>query len=300
MQVTPELVLGTSVGFLASAMWAISVVVYRSQSKEIRPLAISSIKMWVALAFMSIVVILPFRESPFFVPVESLLYLALSVSLGAVIGDTIYLMSQERIGVSYAFPIAMSFPILTYYLAIVFLGDVFIPSRLVGTVVTVGGLILISREQNRTKEDDLSPKLDPFGITLAFLTMVMFASATVFLDIGVTAVDPVDANFVRVVFGSAEFVPLFFVARHQGMPMPTPRAAKIVAVTGLFGMAIGSLLYVWMVKLIGAALGSVIGSTSPLFAVPISVLYLKERLTALAAVGVLATVVGVMLVVVAF
>ncbi|MHA2602314.1 MAG: DMT family transporter [Candidatus Thorarchaeota archaeon SMTZ1-83] len=300
MQVTPELVLGTTVGFLASAMWAISVVVYRSQSKEIRPLAISSIKMWVALAFMSVVVVLPFRASPFFVPVESLIYLALSISLGAVIGDTIYLMSQERIGVSYAFPIAMSFPILTYFLAIVFLGDVLVPLRLIGIVITVGGLILISREQNKAHEDEASARLDPFGIALAFLTMVMFASATVFLDIGVTAVDPVDANFVRVVLGSAEFVPLFFVARHQGMPMPTARATKIVAVTGLFGMAIGSLLYVWMVKLIGAAMGAVIGSTSPLFAVPISVFYLKERLTTLAAVGVLATVVGVMLVVVAF
>ncbi len=300
MQVTLELVLGTTAGFVASAMWAISVVVYRSQSKEIRPLMISSVKMWVALGFMSVVVILPFRTSPFFVPIESLVYLALSISLGAVIGDTIYLTSQERIGVSYAFPIAMSFPILTYFLAIVFLGDVLVPSRLFGTVVTVGGLILISYEQNNADEDGQSAKLDPLGIALAFLTMVMFATGTVLLDIGVTGVDPVDANFVRVVFGSAEFVPLFLVARHQGMSMPTPRAAKIVAVAGLFGMAIGSLLYVLMVKLIGAAMGSVIGSTSPLFAVPISVLYLKERLTALAAVGVAATVIGVILVVVAF
>ncbi|MFW9944639.1 MAG: DMT family transporter [Candidatus Sifarchaeia archaeon] len=300
MQVTPELVLGATAGFIASAMWAISVVVYRSQSKEIRPLAISSIKMWVALAFMSIVVILPFRTSPFFVPIESLVYLVLSISLGAVIGDTIYLTSQERIGVSYAFPIAMSFPILTYFLAIVFLGDVLVPSRLFGTVVTVGGLILISHEQNNVDEDGQSAKLDPLGIALAFLTMVMFATGTVLLDIGVTGVDPVDANFVRVVFGSAEFVPLFLLARHHGMPMPTPRPAKIVAVAGLFGMAIGSLLYVLMVKLIGAAMGSVIGSTSPLFAVPISVLYLKERLTASAAVGVVATVIGVILVVVAF
>ncbi|MHA2379646.1 MAG: DMT family transporter [Candidatus Thorarchaeota archaeon] len=300
MQVTPELVLGTTIGFIASAMWAVSVVVYRSQSKEIRPLAISSIKMWVALAFMSIVVVLPFRSTPFFVPPNALLYLAISISLGAVIGDTIYLISQERIGVSYAFPIAMSFPILTYFLAIVFLGDVLVPSRLLGTVITVAGLILISREQNKADEDGSPAKLDPVGIALAFLTMVMFACGTVLLDIGVTGVDPIDANFVRVVLGSVEFVPFFLVARQLGMPMPKPRAAKIVAVTGLFGMAIGSLLYVWMIKLIGAAMGSVIGSTSPLFALPISVLYLKEKLSVLAAIGVLATVIGVMLVVVAF
>ncbi len=300
MQVTPELLLGTTIGFAASALWAVSVVVYRSQSKEIRPLAISSIKMWVALAFMSLIVFLPFRPEPFTMVPDAVLFLALSVTFGAVIGDTLYLISQERIGVSYAFPIAMSFPILTYYLAIVFLDDILVPSRLLGTVVTVAGLILISREQNGKSEDGSPARFDPVGITLAFLTMVLFASATVMLDIGVTQVDPIDANFVRVVFGSFEFVPMFVAARLNRMPMPTVRAAKIVAFAGLFGMAIGSLLYVWMVKIIGAAMGAVIGSTSPLFAVPISVFFLKEKLTALAAVGVLATVAGVILVVVAF
>jgi drug/metabolite transporter (DMT)-like permease len=300
MQLTPDILLGTAVGLLASALWAVSVVVYRSQSDEIRPIAISSIKMWVAFAFMSLIVFLPLRPNPFMVPLDAIFYLAVSVTLGAVVGDTLYLMAQERIGVSYAFPIAMSFPILTYFLAMIFVAEPFIPSRFVGTVVTVVGIIVISREQNRASKEDSDSWKDLIGISLALLTMVLFASGTVVLQIGATGIDPIDANYVRVIFGSLEFIPIFILARHAGMPIPTRKATKIVAVAGLFGMAIGSILYVWMVQLLNAALASVVGSTSTLFAVPVSVLYLKEKVSWIAAIGILLTVIGVILAVVAF
>ncbi len=300
MQLTPEIILGTAVGLLASALWAISVVVYRSQSDEIRPIAISSIKMWVAFAFMSLIVFLPLRPTPFMVPIDAIFYLAISVTLGAVAGDTLYLMAQERIGVSYAFPIAMSFPILTYFLAMVFVAEPFIPSRFVGTIVTVAGIIIISREQDKNSTKEEGSWKDLIGISLALLTMVLFASGTVILQIGATGIDPIDANYVRVIFGSIEFLPIFFLAKHSGMPMPTRRVTKIIAFAGLFGMAIGSLLYVWMVQLLNAALASVVGSTSTLFAVPVSVLYLKERVSWIAAIGIILTVIGVILAVVAF
>ncbi|MFX1261551.1 MAG: DMT family transporter [Promethearchaeota archaeon] len=297
MQLTPDVILGTVIGFLAAFMWAVSVVVYRSQSDEIRPLAIGSVKMWVALGFMILLVTIPWRPNVFTVPFESIIYLALSTSLGAVIGDTILFMSQERIGVSYSFPIAMSFPVLTYILAILILGDEVSAFRFFGTIIAVLGIILISREQNRGQEDEGDSQFDLLGIGMALFTMVCYAVGTVFLEMGVTGVDPIDANFVRVVIGSIEFVPIYIIASQMGMPRPTRRATEIVAVAGFFGMALGSVLYVMMVKHIGAAMGSVIGSTSPLFAVPISMVFLKEHPTRLAIVGILIAILGVVLVV---
>ncbi|MGD9397761.1 MAG: hypothetical protein PVJ05_15100, partial [Candidatus Thorarchaeota archaeon] len=52
MQVIPDLILGSTIGLIGAAMYGLSVVVYRSQADEIRPLAVSAIKMWVALPFM--------------------------------------------------------------------------------------------------------------------------------------------------------------------------------------------------------------------------------------------------------
>jgi drug/metabolite transporter (DMT)-like permease len=297
MQLTPDVILGTSLGFLAAAMWAISVVVYRSLSDEIRPLAIGSIKMWVAFGLMALLVILPWRPNAFSVPAESIIYLAVSVSIGAVAGDTILFMSQERIGVSYAFPIAMSFPVLTYILAILFLDDEASPIRFFGTIIAVVGLILISREQNKRTDEEGNSHFDFIGIGMALFTMICYSFGTVLLDIGVTGVDPIDANFVRILFGSAEFIPIYIIASQMGMPKPTRRATKLVAIAGFFGMALGSVLYVAMVKYIGAAMGSVIGSTSPLFAVPVSMVFLKERPSKMALVGILVAISGVILVV---
>lgn len=144
MQVTPDLILGSVIGLIGAALYGLSVVAYRYQADGIRPVAISSIKMFVALPFMVIMTILLPGLGSAILPLTTILLLSISVIFGAVIGDTIYLWSQERIGVSYAFPIAMSFPIITFFLTVGFLGEPLILSRLAGAIIAVIGIILIS------------------------------------------------------------------------------------------------------------------------------------------------------------
>ncbi|MFW9977177.1 MAG: DMT family transporter [Candidatus Thorarchaeota archaeon] len=302
MQLTPDIIFGSVSILFGAALYAFSVVAYRSQSKEIRPLAIASIKMWVALGFMLLLALIPLGINPLAVGFDQVLYLSGSVILGAVIGDTFYLISQERIGVSYAFPIAMSFPILTYFLTVIFLGEPLLLSRLIGVFIAVAGIIILALEQESDANDKWESaeirRIDWIGISLAILTAVLYATGTTILQIGVEGVDALSANFIRMVVGSIAFVPMVLVARVKGMPIPTRKATKLVAIAGLFGMAIGSIFYVTGVKYAGAAIASVLASTAPLWAVPISVFYLKERLTRLAAFGVLATIIGAILVVI--
>lgn len=303
MQAGSDLVLGVAAGFLGAALYALSVVAYRSQADEIRPLAISSIKMWVAWPFMLFMTLLIPGISASFLPLTTILLLGTSVMFGAVVGDTVYLWSQERIGVSYAFPIAMSFPILTFFLTVAFLGEPLILSRLAGAVIAVIGVILISNEQNRKKNDEIQSegkprsRMDLLGIGGALLTMVLYATGTTLLQVAIEGVDPIAGNLVRVSFGSVAFVPMIVVARHSGMSWPTRSATKLVIIAGFFGMALGSLLYVTAVSYLGAAITSVIASTAPLFAVPVSVFYLKEKLTILAVVGITLTILGVFMVI---
>ena len=301
MQAASDLVIGVAAGFLGAALYALSVVVYRSQSDEIRPLAISSIKMWVAWPFMLVMTILVPGIAATFLPLTTIALLGTSVMFGAVVGDTVYLWSQERIGVSYAFPIAMSFPILTFFLTVAFLGEPLILSRLAGAVIAVIGVIMISNEQNRKKNDESvgehRTRIDLLGIGAAILTMVLYATGTTLLQVAIEGVDPIAGNLVRVSFGSVAFVPMVVVARRRRMSLPTLRATKLVIIAGFFGMALGSLLYVTAVSYLGAAIMSVIASTAPLFAVPVSVFYLKEKLTRLAVVGIALTLVGVFMVI---
>ncbi len=301
MQVTPEFLIGSLIGLLGTALYGLSVVVYRSQAREIGPVAASSIKMWVALPLMALMVILLPGIDSVFLPLVAIALLATSAILGAVIGDTVYLWSQERIGVSYAFPIAMSFPIITYFLTIVFLGEPPILSRLAGVIIAVLGVILLSNEQNRKGKDDDAPRrFDLWGIAGALLTSVLYAVGIIALQVGIEGVDPIGGNLVRVLFGSIAFIPLFAVAKHQGMTKPTSKAVALVSIAGFFGMGVGSLLFVTAVASVGATIMSVISSTAPLFAIPVSVLILKENLTPLAVIGITAALLGVVLVLIGF
>jgi len=307
MQASPELIVGSLVGLLGAALYGLSVVVYRSQSEEIRPVAIASIKMWVALPFTALMVLILPGINSIFLPLTTVAILGISVILGAVIGDTIYLWSQERIGVSYAFPIAMSFPIMTYFLTVIFLNEPPVLSRLAGAIVAVIGVVLISNEQNRNQQSqeieqvESGPRrLDLWGLAGALATAVFYAVGTTLLQVGIEGVDVIGGSFVRIVFGSIAFVPMFTVAKHQGMSWPTQKATIRVVIAGFFGMALGSILYVGAVSMVGAAIMSVIASTAPLFAIPVSVFILKEKITPLALVGVALTLTGIVLVVVGF
>jgi drug/metabolite transporter (DMT)-like permease len=99
------------------------------------------------------------------------------------------------------------------------------------------------------------------------------------------------------VFGAGIIAPLYLGATRRGMSKPTRRATKIVLFAAFFGMALGSLLYTYAVKLIGASIASVLGSISPLFALPISIFFLKEKFSYKSIFGALMTVSGVILVV---
>ena len=291
------MLLGSLIGLTAAILWAMSTNVYKSQSDEATPLAISTLKTWMSFVVMSILVMLPFRTTPFFVPSSAVIFLASSVTIGLVIGDLSFLTAQERIGVSYSYPIAATYPIFTYIIAIFIVDEVILWSRFIGIFLAVAGVMLISRAQATSDDEDGSGNFDRIGFLLALFTAICWSTGSVLLQIGVADIEPVDANWVRMVFGAGIIAPLFLGSIKRGMPKPTRRATKIVLVAAFFGMAMGSLLYTYAVKMIGAAVASVLGSISPLFALPISIFFLKEKFTQWSILGALLTVAGVILVV---
>ncbi|MFW9964293.1 MAG: DMT family transporter, partial [Candidatus Sifarchaeia archaeon] len=149
----------------------------------------------------------------------------------------------------------------------------------------------VNRNNNRSKD------FDRIGIVLALLTALCWSVGSVLLQLGVASVDPIDANFVRMIFGSGLLAPIFLGAIQRGMQKPSKRATKIILFAAFFGMAAGSLLYTYAVKLVGATVSAVLGSVSPLFALPISIFFLKEEYTYRSILGALMTVSGVILVV---
>ena len=65
---------------------------------------------------------------------------------------------------------------------------------------------------------------------------------------------------------------------------------------GVIGWGLGSLLFVLSIALLGPARAAILTSSSPLFALPLSALFLGEKLNAAVLIGTAVTIVGVILV----
>lgn len=299
MQLSEPLLIGMTAGILNAVIYALTSAGYQTQKDSMRPVAINSIKTWAALSVFSILVLFPFATSPLLVPIGITVLLAFSMIIGAVVADTIYLTGQERIGVSNSLPIAMTFPVFTYIFAVVFLEESLIVTRFIGVIVAVLGVGIISREQNKGKCVEFNQKkMDIVGILCAISTSILYAICTIMLQIGLVDIDPITANFIRIFSGSLVLIPMFAAARVNGMPNPPRKAVKVIAALGVFGVVPGSIAFLAAVKYAGAVITSVLASTTPLFALPISIFVLKEKLTRLALMGVFATIIGVVLVVI--
>jgi len=111
------------------------------------------------------------------------------------------------------------------------------------------------------------------------------------------SLDPVTAQAVRLPLASVVLfaTPWGWSAPRQVMAMATDRAALWrVALLGVITAA-SSVLFVTSVKWADVAVAAVLSSTAPLFALPLGLVFLGERVTRLALVGTALAVTGVAL-----
>jgi uncharacterized membrane protein len=75
------------------------------------------------------------------------------------------------------------------------------------------------------------------------------------------------------------------------------RGLAAVALGGILGMGVGGLLYIAAVQDAGAGKAAILSSTSPMFALPLAMFFLAERVTPRLMAGTLLSIVGIWLVV---
>lgn len=292
--------LGIISALLAMLFFGVTNVLYKKMSDDISVMDIMYTRMWVSLPVAYIFAVASSGSITFLVPVESLFPLILSMIIGIVIGDGMYFYSQERIGVARAFPIAMSYPLLVYLLAALFLNEPVIPQRVVGAFVVVFGVIIIARAEqgeskstNRWSDDELR-----IGLVLAFLVLVCWALSDVIFQFGLIGVAPAEANFYRVLAASLILVPIFLYSFRGERTIPSKRAVLFSLVTGIVGLGLSLVTYSYAVKFVGATVTSLIVAAAPMFTAPLSAIYLDEDVNQSVAIGTILTIIGVFMVII--
>jgi drug/metabolite transporter (DMT)-like permease len=215
--------------------------------------------------------------------------LAVSIVLAIAVGDVLFFESARFLGLARAMTVSMTYPLMGAILAAVFLDEPITARVVAGSLVTLSGLALIvlTRPADGSRQGHTR-----LGLATATAAAAAWAISLLVLKPAMGSLDAVTAQAVRLPLAG-----LLLMATPWGWDAPAQitRAERgVLARVALLGAvtAVSSVLFVTGVKLADVAVAAVLSSTAPLFAIPLGLIFLGERLTVRAILGTLVTVAG--------
>lgn len=282
------------VSALASALgWTLVTLVARDLTAQFPSLSLNIIRS-AGASFLLVPVALTLGDVRSLGQVSALAWACLTVSVLAAIGigDTAFFESTKSLGIGRAMTIATAgHPILASLFAFWWFGEQITAPVAVGSLVTLGGLALILSE--RGVETDVSPEKRRHGLTLALIAALAWAVSAALMKPPVQEIDPLTIQAVRMP-GSALVLWATPWARGtvRGLWAQRRSVGRRVALLSVL-TAMSAVAYLSGLKYAGVALGTVLSSVSPLFALPIGLIAFGERLTWRATIGAILAVVGI-------
>jgi drug/metabolite transporter (DMT)-like permease len=294
--------MGAAAALLSSALWAFTSVLLASQAGRLTPLVMSGIRSATAsLILIGLLVTTGGLVQLSEMTVITGLSMVGSGIVGQAVGDTLYINALGFLGVTRTFPITNSvYPFVTFLLAVALLGEDVRWTLPFGGVLIVAGITWIVLEQRRADiASDARVELVP-GVALAIAAAIAWALATVWLRGQQGDLDALGAASLRIPAASLAVIVALALIFDGRAPVRsvTGRSLLVVAMAGVLGTGLGSLLFIYAVEHLGAARTAFITTSAPVFALPMGVVLLREELTPRVLLGTVLTVTGIWLVLV--
>lgn len=294
--------LGIIFAFAQAFCWASTSIVLRSLATELNPFLVNGLRAATGMLVIIPLVWITGGLSDYqYITTTQILFLVGSVILGGVIGDALYVNSLKMLSVGQAFPITNSHPLFTVLFSVLLLDADVTWNLLFGLALTLLGVYFIGRPRSHIDKTDTNPLPLPQmirGLLLAAGTAAMWGIATVILAIGLQGINSVVATSLRVPVVIVFCLLLAAKGGHLSeIREMKPRTFRLLLLAGILGWGLAGTLYATAVKFAGPNKAAIIGATAPLFACPLSAIFLKERPTRYTLLGTAFTIGGVILIV---
>ena len=285
-----ETTLGALAALGSAIAWAVTSLLARTLMPVLGSVGVNAVRSTIGGAILVVWVLATAGAGAFTaISANAWMFLTLSIVVAIALGDTVFFESTRALGLARAMTISTTYPLGAALIAAAFLDEPVTPAIAAGSLVTLAGLVLIVAPwAGRPPEERFW-----FGVGTATVAALAWAVSTVLVKPPLAEMDAVTAQAVRLPLASAS---LWLTPWARGAPralaLSSASARVRIVVLGVI-TAVSSVMFVAAVKHAGVAVASVLSSTAPMFAIPLAVAFLGERLTARTLLGVAITIAGI-------
>ncbi|MFX1479029.1 MAG: DMT family transporter [Promethearchaeota archaeon] len=322
--------LGEIIAILAVITFVGSNVIFRKTENQASPIFINFFRTAIGtLTFILIVVFLNKINLIFILPWELWILLILSFVFGQVIGDTAYFAAQKELGATIALAISMTYPLFTFILSLIFLNKAFKLNLLISLVLIGIGITIIGKSKTKTHNSNFRENSEEFfsqrpialkfqdffgkdiikPIVFCLTASLGWAIGAIMIEVATSKIDQfivvkelssVIANAVRFPFALMILGSLVWRENYLKKKSENSDTSKktiytwmLLLIASIIGTSLGAYLYTESVHVAGANIVALVASASPLFAVPLTYLVNKEKISKFGFIGVVLTILGV-------
>jgi len=289
---------------LAAAMcWSIAVIIFKSASKLLSPLLITALKNSIAL--LSFIILFLLFDIPIWYDgfsYEDYIKIIISGVLGMGIGDILFIYALSQIGANRIAILNCFEPAVVYCFSIFLLGTILTTQQFIGFIIVTISLLIISYENDT---NDIDPYIKKRGIIIQ-LTAILLSS------LGIVLIKPVlseatDSIAIQLWITAFRLFPGFIVAwlifsfQKNKLSYLKPLKKSNVIFKIIFGSGLGTFIALsfWIIgyaNIEKPPIASIIGQTSVIFIILLSLIFLKEKISKLRIVSILLALSGVILI----
>jgi drug/metabolite transporter (DMT)-like permease len=277
--ITGEHAVGVCAALASAASWAVGTILFKGIGENFPASAMTLVKSLLSVLLLAIGLVFVGWTK---VPISSLGWLILSGLVGIAAGDTCFFAALRLLAVHQLIVLMMLAPGITLIMAILFLGEMPSPIAWLGIGMVLTGVALTLAADFRYVD---RPERTPVGLLFGLLSILCMGVSVIVAKIGLHAVPALQATFFRMAAG---FIGILVVAlakrqlkdwlaplRRGGLKWRFAAAVAVVTFGGFW-------LALFAVKRLDVSVANTLLATEPLFALPLTVFWLRERPVALA------------------
>ncbi len=293
--------MGEAAALIAAFTWSATSVAMTRLSVSVSAVAMSALRLAIASLIIPFLLVFSGQTDQIAdAPASAIAAMVGSGILAYAIGDTLYIAALARMGLQRAFITTMAlYIVLTVVGGVVLLDEPITALQASGGGLVGVGLFLVVRGRPEPGSAQRTLRVGRTELAMVGAVGIVWAAATLWLAEGRGELDSIAASAIRTPAGAIGMLTFGLVVSRAELLSPLRNRGQLgaIAVIAIVGTLFGSLLFVYAVGEAGPGRTSILNACAPVLALPLSVIFLKEKLRPAVALGTLVCVAGIVLVV---